>query len=1168
MPAGDNYVAVDIPAVGLPVVPDLPSRAGRSWWMAALPAVGSLGAVGFLALAPRSPFIYVAGGLIVLVSIGMVAGNYVRSKRERRESRDEIRTRFLADLDLTRASFATRAARVQDAGSKAAIGERGLYVPIATDVVRAPVEQIEVGQRTDPFCQRRLAQLVQRHSVIERVSVQQALGPATTIAGSPSATGGVVRQILHGVVRDLDHDQVRIAVLTTKPHRWRALRWAPQHRHPRLVDAVGPARLVAGSVPALTALLEQIETPILLIVDHQMQIPAELEQRVQWIVVMQIDAEDPDLRIGDQNALWRKNAEHPVTAMLCSAADLEVTCRAAARKASLGTGALGTGALGTGVDGAVDQPLRPVLGSGLGGAVHLDVRETSRGGTGPHGMLIGVTGSGKSEVLRTIVAGLVSAQSPIELSLLLVDFKGGATFAPFERLPHTAAVITNLEEDPALVTRMHTALAAELRRRQRILKATGAASIEELPDGTSLPRLMVVVDEFSELLTAHPEMLEVLVQIGRVGRSLGVHLLIAAQRLDEGRLKGLDSHLTYRIALRTQSVAESRSVIGTGDAAALSNAPGHGYLRCGSAEPIPFRARYTGADVRARQHQRASAPALLHYPNGPLRPTSVRTTGPTILAAAIAAAAAMPGGRLPIWVPPPSRPATHDDMYDDLVSRPGRGYGTLTGTVMQAAIGVVDRPDLQRIETAMIDLATGHLAIVGTARSGTTTAAESAILSLALRNTPAELNLYLVEAAPGALGALHALPHVAAYAGGGSERTRAVVRRVVAIVDERERSAGAGQAPRIVLAIDGYARFNEAQDVLEPALLDIAQRGLAVGVHLLVTTHRWLDLRARLRELFGNRIELRLGDPVESEIDRRGAALVPRGRPGRGLAQSGHPLYGARAEVAELVARIDGEWGGPRARGLADLPAVLTIRNLSSDITDRGLCLAVERYIGHAVILPEETPFCFVIGDPGSGRTSVLRSLGLQDARRGAQLLVIDPRRRLLGDLPEDQVLGYAATPAAATDLLAGLVAGLERRMPPSEITARELRERSWWDGPPLHLLVDDHDIVTMVGTSLAVLRRFLPYAADLGLRVTIARRAAGAAAALHEETLSVLRDLGATALLLSRAHDEGSLLGVRPGPAAWGTGVLISPAGAALDALAITEQPRSAAAPNRQVGR
>jgi S-DNA-T family DNA segregation ATPase FtsK/SpoIIIE len=181
----------------------------------------------------------------------------------------------------------------------------------------------------------------------------------------------------------------------------------------------------------------------------------------------------------------------------------------------------------------------------------LDLKEAAEGGMGPHGLLVGATGSGKSELLRTIVTGLAVANPPELLSFVLVDFKGGAAFAGLDRLPHTAGLVTNLQDDLTLVDRVRAALQGEQERRQRLLRDAGnldgiaqyRARRSADPGYQPLPYLLLVVDEFGELLTARPDFLELFTAIGRVGRSLGMHLLLASQRLEEGRLRGLESHL-------------------------------------------------------------------------------------------------------------------------------------------------------------------------------------------------------------------------------------------------------------------------------------------------------------------------------------------------------------------------------------------------------------------------------------------------------------------------------------------------------------------------------------------------------------------------------------------------------------------------------------------------
>lgn len=243
---------------------------------------------------------------------------------------------------------------------------------------------------------------------------------------------------------------------------------------------------------------------------------------------------------------------------------------------------------------------------------YLDIKEGAEFGAGPHGMLIGTTGSGKSEFLRTLILSLVATHHPDQVNLLLTDFKGGSTFLGMEKLPHTAAVVTNMEEEAELVSRMGEVLSGELDRRQSILRqagiqvcAAGALSgvaeyekhRERGADLPPLPTLFVVVDEFAELLQNHPDFIQLFDRICRVGRSLRVHLLLATQSLNTGgvRIDKLEPNLTYRIALRTTSSAESKAVIGTPEAQYITNKEsGVGFLRVGMEDPVKFKSIYTG----------------------------------------------------------------------------------------------------------------------------------------------------------------------------------------------------------------------------------------------------------------------------------------------------------------------------------------------------------------------------------------------------------------------------------------------------------------------------------------------------------------------------------------------------------------------------------------------
>ena len=289
--------------------------------------------------------------------------------------------------------------------------------------------------------------------------------------------------------------------------------------------------------------------------------------------------------------------------------------------------------------------LRVPVGIGdNGGPVLLDIKESAQQGMGPHGLVIGATGSGKSEFLRTLVLGLAMTHSTETLNMVLVDFKGGATFAGLSEMPHVSAVITNLENELTLVDRMQDALSGEMVRRQELLRGPGNyASLSDYEkarasgeaDLDPLPSLFIVVDEFSEMLSAKPEFIDLFVAIGRLGRSLGMHLLLASQRLEEGRLRGLESHLSYRIGLRTFSaLGVPRRPRRPRRLRAAARSPGLGYLKPDQSTLLRFKAAYVsgppprvGRGSVSRSSRRApDRPALHARPRA--RPARGRARGP------------------------------------------------------------------------------------------------------------------------------------------------------------------------------------------------------------------------------------------------------------------------------------------------------------------------------------------------------------------------------------------------------------------------------------------------------------------------------------------------------------------------------------------------------------
>ncbi|MFF8833529.1 type VII secretion protein EccCa [Streptomyces sp. NPDC015131] len=868
------------------------------------------------------------------------------------------------------------------------------------------------------------------------------------------------------------------------------------------------------------------------------------------------------------------------------------------------------------------ERLRVPIGVGEDGSpVMLDLKEAAQEGMGPHGLCVGATGSGKSELLRTLVLGLAVTHSSETLNFVLADFKGGATFAGMSQMPHVAAVITNLADDLTLVDRMGDSIRGELNRRQEMLRDAGNyANIHDYEKARAagaplqpIPSLVLVIDEFSELLTAMPDFIEMFVQIGRIGRSLGVHLLLASQRLEEGRLRGLETYLSYRIGLRTFSAAESRAAIGVPDAYQLPNVPGSGYLKFGTDEMVRFKAAYVSGVYRANRNAAV--------PGGPLpvdrRPVPFTAAPVPVRYAEPAARARVPEPRAAeddaladsvldvivrrlegrgaeahqVWLPPLDNPPPLDELLPGLTGVEGRGLtqpGYEGAGRLVVPLGVVDKPFEQRRDVLYRDFsgAAGHMQIVGGPQSGKSTLLRTLVAAFALTHTPQEVQFYGLDFGGGGMSSVAGLPHVGGVASRlDPEKVRRTVAEVYGILARREeyfRSAGIDSIGTyrklrargeisvadqpwgdVFLLIDGWGNFRTEYEALEHAVVDIAARGLGYGIHVVVTASRSMEVRANLKDHLMNRLELRLGDTMDSELERKMAANVPTGVPGRGLIpeklhfmaavpridgiNSDSDLSEATAAMAQEVGR---HWTAPGAPAVRLLPRELDARSLPAGHAEpkRGVAFAIdENNLEPVFVNFDRDPFFLVFGESESGKTNVLRLLIKQLCERydgdSAKFFVIDNRRGLLDVTPPSHLAEYVPMSNAMDHHVDALADLMQRRTPSPDVTAQQLRDRSWWRGPTVYVVVDDYDLVsTSSGNPLAKLTEHLPFARDVGVRFIVARSAAGASRAAYESFMQRLMELGAQGVLLSGDPQEGDILGgvrMRPMPA--GRGIFVS---------------------------
>ncbi|MFJ3926914.1 type VII secretion protein EccCa [Streptomyces sp. NPDC090022] len=864
------------------------------------------------------------------------------------------------------------------------------------------------------------------------------------------------------------------------------------------------------------------------------------------------------------------------------------------------------------------ERLRVPIGVGEDGApVMLDLKEAAQEGMGPHGLCVGATGSGKSELLRTLVLGLAVTHTSETLNFVLADFKGGATFTGMGTMPHVAAVITNLADDLTLVDRMGDSIRGELQRRQELLRSAGNyANIHDYEKARAagaplepLASLVLVIDEFSELLTAKPDFIDMFIQIGRIGRSLGVHLLLASQRLEEGKLRGLDTYLSYRIGLRTFSAAESRTAIGVPDAYHLPSVPGSGYLKFGTDEMTRFKAAYVsgtyragGPDLSVGQFPVERRPAL--FTATPV-PVVYAAPDPAYLAAqagreddALAdtvldvIVGRLEGQGVPahqVWLPPLDQAPPLDQLLPALAPSAERGlhaegYTRPGGLVVP--LGLIDKPFEQRREVLYRDFsgAAGHLLVVGGPQSGKSTLMRTLVSAFALTHTPREVQFYGLDFGGGGLAAIQDLPHVGGIASRlDPERVRRTVAEVAGVLNRREeffrahsidsigtyrrrRASGdlAGEVfGDVFLIVDGWGQFKNDYDQLEVVVADIAARGLGYGIHVVITASRYMEVRAALKDQILGRLELRLGDVMDSEFDRKVAANVPQGSPGRGqVAEKLHfmsslPRVDGRSNAeglpeatAEFVEAVRAGWSGPGAPAVRLLPRKLDADRLPRgfEYPQQGIAIGIDETNLEPVFVDFETdPFFLVFGESESGKTALLRLIAKQITERytpeQARIVVGDYRRTMLEAVPSSHLLEYAPMSSAMDMHMEAIATVMGKRAPGPDITPQQLRDRSWWTGPDLYVIIDDYELVsTSSSQPLSQLVEHLPFARDVGIRFIVARSAAGASRAAYEPFMQRVKELGAQGVVLSGDRNEGDILGnVRARPMPPGRGTFVS---------------------------
>lgn len=590
-----------------------------------------------------------------------------------------------------------------------------------------------------------------------------------------------------------------------------------------------------------------------------------------------------------------------------------------------------------------EQWLRFVVGRDpqTGRNVAVDFKETHEfEGMGHHMVLVGTTGSGKSQFLTTLITSACLTHSPEMLNIAFFDFKGSSTAHAIQGFPHVVAAMNNLRNDSLWIDRMGDVLNGEMDRRQMLIDKASVGDVPEyeylrIHRGEKLrpiPHLLLIVDEFTQMFIQHEAAKAIMDKIGRQGRSLGIRMVMGSQRLGHEMAQGILTNVPMRVALRTVGDSDSRSVLGTDEANHLPVKPaGAGLLKVGSAKRlIRFQTAFASKTyIPPRQAVAAAVRAEAGY----VAPQEFVVTGMEpveVSAPQVKEAGPAPkpvigaDGRTvkqvqaviqslnkhhyqparPLWLPP-MEPLAVDELVRRLRGRPWHeDYGVHDDpSVLRFPVGLEDRPFYHRQIVYAPNLSESNCAVIGQAGSGKTTAIGTMLGGAALMYSPARVQFFVLSFSGPELNTLEKLPHVGGFAREtDAERVKRIIAEMEALIDLREQEFGSlglrlatfrarkfggqsGPVPSdtygdVYVVIDGWSIFAQSFEPLIDAVMRILERGPQFGVHAIISTRGWIagNLRSGMQALLTSNVELKLATNDDlTKNNPKVAKVVPYG---------------------------------------------------------------------------------------------------------------------------------------------------------------------------------------------------------------------------------------------------------------------------------------------------
>ena len=669
----------------------------------------------------------------------------------------------------------------------------------------------------------------------------------------------------------------------------------------------------------------------------------------------------------------------------------------------------------------------------------LDIHEKAHG---PHGLVAGTTGSGKSELLQTWILSMALTFHPHDVTFVLIDYKGGGMASLLEPLPHVVGKITNIGSN---INRSLVSLQSEIKRRQRLFDEAGVNHIDKYQrlyksgmEKEPLPHLIIVADEFAELKKEEPEFMSGLISASRVGRSLGIHLILATQKPGGIVDDQIQSNSRFRMCMKVQDVNDSREMIKRPDAARLTK-PGRAYIRVGEDEYFDlFQSYFSGAPYtvseQSADHEMEDFDVSVVEINGTRtrlipKPNAVKHTDYDELQAVVNYIVSTARENGIVKLPGPWLP----ELPESISLTELNAFG-LNFSWPQLPIGVFDDPKAQSQGVQYIDFAAdGHHAIYGTSGTGKTTLLKSILIGMGRYYTPTELTAYIIDAGGWSLSIFAGMPNIGGIAlDGEEEKIIKLQELILAEIEYRKkvflknavsslkayREDVSKDMPAIILVVDNIVPLFELYPDIENFFVTIARDGASYGIYLLYTANSTSGVRYKIIQ--------NVKGAVSYELTDKGDYPTIVGRPdeslpkiiGRAYYKGNPPIVFQTAipfrnksdrEANDLIQRectaMSAAWSGARPKSIPVMPEILTYETLLHAFSERWMIPAGMTYdtIEPMAFDLSDRYSLLVTGSMHSGKSKTLERMikHLLSNGSGINILVFDSKSKSLFDTKE-----------------------------------------------------------------------------------------------------------------------------------------------------------------------